>query len=220
MLEHFQDEVSRQHLRMKNAPMLLANLHLQQNDGAGCNGWRWIHCRGFVGRNTTPDYLLVLARGHTRPERKHWRAPPPSIERSTRNSPSPTRPLQARQQLQAMSMDSLSLRAQSPCRPALQRQALRRSQRPVPRHRPQLRSALTSAGSRRAGNLRRRLRSQAEAPQPAHEVDKLPDTGDDSAALKLYLALRAAPATDGDHRWSHDRIVTEMVSRYPKQPLA
>ncbi len=46
-----------------------------------------------------------------------------------------------------------------------------------------------------------------------HDVDKLPTTNDDTAALKLYLYAEIS-RTEKD-RAGHDAIITQMVSQYP-----
>ena len=45
------------------------------------------------------------------------------------------------------------------------------------------------------------------------DVEKLPDTGDDSAALKLYML--AEISRNEDDRAGHDAIVAQMVKRFP-----
>ena len=47
-----------------------------------------------------------------------------------------------------------------------------------------------------------------------HDAEKLPTTGDDTAALKMYL-LAEISRTEKD-RAGHDAILTEMLSRYPQ----
>jgi soluble lytic murein transglycosylase len=46
------------------------------------------------------------------------------------------------------------------------------------------------------------------------DVEKLPETADDSAALKLYML--AELSRDEDDRAGHDAIITQMVQRFPK----
>jgi soluble lytic murein transglycosylase len=46
------------------------------------------------------------------------------------------------------------------------------------------------------------------------DVEKLPDTGDDSAALKLYML--AELSRNEDDRVGHDALITQMIQRYPK----
>lgn len=46
------------------------------------------------------------------------------------------------------------------------------------------------------------------------DVEKLPDTGDDSAALKLYML--AELSRNDDDRVGHDAIITQMIQRFPK----
>jgi len=46
-----------------------------------------------------------------------------------------------------------------------------------------------------------------------HDVEKLPETGDDSAALKLYM-LAEISRTENDAT-GHDAIITQMVKRFP-----
>ncbi len=45
------------------------------------------------------------------------------------------------------------------------------------------------------------------------DVEKLPDTGDDSAALKLYML--AEISRNEDDRTGHDAIIADMVKRFP-----
>jgi soluble lytic murein transglycosylase len=46
-----------------------------------------------------------------------------------------------------------------------------------------------------------------------HEVEKLPATGDDSAALKMYML--AELSRNEDNRAAHDALIDEMIQRYP-----
>ncbi len=46
------------------------------------------------------------------------------------------------------------------------------------------------------------------------DVEKLPNTGDDSAALKLYML--AEISRNEDDRTAHDAILTEIVKRFPQ----
>lgn len=46
-----------------------------------------------------------------------------------------------------------------------------------------------------------------------HQIEQLPTTDDDSAALKMYM-LAEISRTEGD-RGQHDALITQMVTRYP-----
>ena len=46
-----------------------------------------------------------------------------------------------------------------------------------------------------------------------HDVEKLPDTGDDTAALKLYMLAELSRSEDD--RAGHDALITQMIQRYP-----
>ena len=46
------------------------------------------------------------------------------------------------------------------------------------------------------------------------DVEKLPDTGDDSEALKLYML--AELSRNEDDRVGHDALITQMIQRFPK----
>jgi len=46
-----------------------------------------------------------------------------------------------------------------------------------------------------------------------HDVEKLPDTADDTAALKLYML--AELSRDEDDRAGHDALIAQMVQRFP-----
>jgi soluble lytic murein transglycosylase len=46
-----------------------------------------------------------------------------------------------------------------------------------------------------------------------HDVEKLPETSDDTAALKLYMLAELSRSEDD--RAGHDALITEMVKRFP-----
>jgi soluble lytic murein transglycosylase len=52
-----------------------------------------------------------------------------------------------------------------------------------------------------------------QKPLSRHDVEKLPDTSDDTAALKLYML--AELSRNEDDRAGHDALIAQMVQRFP-----
>lgn len=207
LLEHFQERYP-DSIFVQSAPLLLANLHLQQNDGAGAI--QALEPLGSTPVATHADYLLALGRSY-QAVGENARAGVAYREIYLKQ-PLSTEATQARQQLQAMSMDlspaelkihaDQLFNAKHYAEANDQYHAIARSANTLT---PADRDALTIYEAVCELKLKRLSR---------HEVEKLPDTGDDSAALKLYL-LSELSRNDGDSS-GHDRLVAEMVSHFPR----
>lgn len=193
---------------VQNAPLLLANLHLQQNDGAGAI--QALAPLGSTAMATHADYLFALGRsyqaaGETARARALYRE-------IYLKQPLSGEAVQSRQQLQALSMDltpaelkihaDQMFNAKRYAEASDQYHAIARDSSALS---PSDRDALAIYAAVCDLKLKRLSR---------REVEKLPNTGDDSAALKLYL-LSELSRNEGDSS-GHDRLVADLVSQYPK----
>ena len=206
LLEHFEEKYP-DSIFVGNAPLLLANLHLQQNDGQGAIA----ALEPLAGTATAghPDYLYTLARayqviGNTSRAAALYR------ELYTKQ-PLSNEAGQSRQQMQAMSMDfsPAELKVHADQLYNAKRYAEASEQYHAIAHNE---ASLTEA-DRDALAIYEAVCDLKLKHLSRREVEKLPDTGDDSAALKLYLLSELA-RNDGDTS-GHDRIVAEMVQRFP-----
>jgi len=207
LLEGFQERYP-DSIFVQSAPLLLADLHLQQNDGPGA-------VQALAPLEGTPmathaDYMFALGRS--------YQVTGDSVRAATiyreiyLKQPLSSEAAQARQQLQAMSMDL------SPAALKVHADQLFNAKRygeasdqyhSIARNSSDLTSADRDALAIYAAVCDLKLKRLSR-----REVEKLPDTGDDSAALKLYL-LSELSRNEGDSS-GHDRLITEMVNHFPK----
>ena len=206
LLQHFPEKYP-DSIFVESAPMLLANLHLQQNDGAGA-------VEVLAPLQGTPiathaDFLLVLARSYQAAGNTARAA---DLYREIYGKhPLSNEATQARQQLQSMGMDL------SPSELKVHADQLYNAKRYAEASEQYHAIARNAAGLTPADRDALAIYAAVCDLKLKHlsrkDVEKLPDTGDDSAALKLYLLSELA-RNDGDTS-THDRIVTDMVSRFP-----
>ena len=206
LLEHF-DDTYPDSIFVQNAPLLLANLHLQQNDGRGA-------IEALAPLEGTPmrahaDYLFTLARAYqVSGDTTHAAA----LYREVYvKQPLSSEAVQSRQQMQAMSMD-LSPAEQKVHADQLYN-AKRYAEASEQYHAIARNASGLSEGDRNALAIYEAVCDLKLKHLSRREVEKLPDTGDDSAALKLYLLSELA-RNEADTS-GHDRIVSEMVGRFP-----
>ncbi len=206
LLENFEGKYP-DSIFIQSAPLLLANLHLQQNDGRGAVQ----ALEPLVGTPmaTHADYLYTLGRAYqvagdtTRAAglyREIFLKQPLSNEA-----------MQSRQQMQAMSMDF------SPAERKVHADQLFNAKRYAEAndqyHAIARDSASLTTSDRDALAIYAAVCDLKLKRLSRREVEKLPETGDDSAALKLYLLSELA-RNEGDTH-GHDRIVSDLVTRYP-----
>ncbi len=206
LLENFEDKYP-DSIFIQNAPLLLANLHLQQNDGPGA-------VQALEPLQGTPisshaDYLFTLARAY---QAAGDRARAAALYREIFvKQPLTNEAVQSRQQMQAMSMDfspaELKVHADQMFN------AKRYAEAGDQYHAIAKNSASLTPADRDALAIYAAVCDLKLKRLSRREVEKLPETGDDSAALKLYL-LSELSRNEGDTS-AHDRIVADMVARYP-----
>ena len=205
-LEHFQEKYP-DSIFVQNAPLLLANLHLQQNDGTGA-------IRILAPLEGTPaaaqaDYLYTLARAFQQ-SGDSTRAGALFREIFVKH-PLGTEAPQARQQMQSMGLEL------SPAELKVHADHLfnakRYSEASEQYHEIARNSSSLSASDRDALAIYAAVCDLKLKHLSRREVEKLPDTSDDSAALKMYM-MSELQRNEGD-TGGHDRLVTEMESRFP-----
>ena len=206
LLEHFETKYP-DSIFVQNAPLLLANLHLQQNDSQGALAA--LDVLRETPMVTHADYLLVLAHANQVAGKTSQAA---AIYRELyRKHPLSNEAVQARQQMQQMGMDL------SPAELKVHADQLfnakRYSDASEQYHAIARDSTSLTQGDRDALLIYAAVCDLKLKHLNRREVEKLPETGDDSAALKLYL-LSELLRNEGDTS-GHDRIVAEMVNRFP-----
>ncbi len=207
LLEHFDDKYP-DSIFVQSAPLLLADLHLQQNDGPGAI--QALEPLQSAPISTHADYLFALAKAYqTAGDRTRAAA---LYREIYVKQPLANEAVQARQQLQAMSMDlppaelkvhaDQLFNAKRFAEASDQYHAIAKSSGGLTSADQDALAIYAAVCDLRLKRLNRR------------EVEKLPDTGDDSAALKLYL-LSELSRNEGDTS-GHDRLTADLVSRFPK----
>ncbi len=206
LLEHFSEKYP-DSIFVQSAPMLLANLHIQQNDPQGAI--QVLDPLQGTPIATHADFLLVLARTYQGAGNS---ARAGALYREIYlKHPLSNEATQARQQLQAMAMDL------SPSELKIHADQLFNAKRYADASEQYHAIARNAAGLTAADRDALAIYAAVCDLKLKHlsrsEVEKLPDTGDDSAALKQYLLSELA-RNDGDTS-AHDRIVNDMVVRFP-----
>lgn len=207
LLERFQEKYP-DSIFVQNAPLLLANLHLQQSDGPGA-------IEALAPLEGTPlathaEYLFTLARAY---QASGNTARAAAFYREVYlKQPLSNEATQARQQMQAMAMDlsvpELKMHADQLFN------AKRYAEASDQYHAIAKNSSALTGADRDALAIYAAVCDLKLKRLSRREVEKLPDTGDDSAALKLYL-MSEISRNEGDSS-GHDRLVEQMVSRFPK----
>lgn len=206
LLEHFETKYP-DSIFIQSAPLLLANLHLQQNDSAGA--LQALEPLENTPISTHADYLLVVARayqasGNTGRAAVFYR-------QIYVQQPLSNEAAQARQQMQAMGTDF------SPTELKVHADQLYNAKRYAEAseqyHAIARNSSTLSGADRDALAIYEAVCDLKLKRLSRRDVEKLPSTGDDSAALKLYL-LSELDRNEGDTN-GHDRLVDEMLSNFP-----
>ena len=190
-----------------SAPVLLANLSLQGSDPAGA--LRVLEpLRGTAAANAV-DYRYALGRAYQASGATSQAAA--EYRELYLKLPLTNEAVQARQQLQAMNLPltaterkvhaDLLFHAKHYAEAGDEYHAIAREDGSLGQND---RDALTIYAAVCDFKLKRIGR---------REIEKLPDTTDDSGALKMYM-LAELSRSEGD-RSRHDALITEMVERYP-----
>ncbi len=206
LLEHFEEKYP-DSIFVQNAPLLLANLHLQQGDGPGAQAA--LEPLTGTPMATHADFLFALGRAYQVSGNTSRAA---ALYREIYvKQPLSSEAVQARQQMQAMSMDfsvaELKLHADQMFNAKRYMEASEQYQA-IARN-----SSSLSQGDRDALAIYAAVCDLKLKRLSRREVERLPDTGDDSAALKLYMTselMRNEGNTGG-----HDKMVEELLARFP-----
>ena len=189
------------------APILLANAHLQSSDAGGA--LRVLEPLQDAPIASHADYRYVLGRAYqlsgntteaSRVYRKLYTQLPLSFEAT-----------QSRSQLQAMSMPLSAAERKAHADQLFN--AKRYTEAGEEYHEIAKNSSGLSTADLDALRIYEAVCDLKLKHLGRHDVERLPDTGDDSAALKLYML--AEISRNEDDRSGHDAIVAQMVKRYP-----
>jgi soluble lytic murein transglycosylase len=189
------------------APVVLANAHLQQGDAAGA-------LRVLQPLVNTPeaeqvDFELSLGRAYQLSGDSNHAAP--LFRKIYATQPLTTDATQAASQLQAIGMPLSAAERKTHA------DVLFNAKRygdalaeynAIGKNNPQLSAADRDALILYAAVCDFKLKHLSR-----HDVEKLPDTNDDTAALKLYML--AELSREEDDRAAHDALIAQMVQRFP-----
>ena len=207
LLDHFADHYP-DSIFVPTAPVLLANAHLQQNDPRGALAV----LEPFVNTPEADeaDYRYDLGRAYQLAGDSGHAAP---IFRSLfATKPLSSEAAQAAAQLQAMGtpLSAGERKAHADVLFNAKRYGEASTEyNAIGKNNPQLSEADRNALTIYAAVCDFKLKHLSR-----RDVEKLPDTGDDSAALKLYML--AELSRNEDDRVGHDALITQMIQRFPK----
>jgi soluble lytic murein transglycosylase len=207
LLQHFADRYP-DSIFVATAPVLLANAHLQQNDARGA-------LAVLQPLMNTPeadeaDFRYELGRAYQLSGDTTHAGP---VFRSLYTAkPLAYDAVQAAAQLQAMGQPLSA--AERKTHADVLFNAKRYSEasgeyNAIGKNNPQLSAADRDALAIYAAVCEFKMKQLSR-----RDVEKLPETVDDSAALKLYML--AELSRDEDDRAGHDALITQMVQRFPK----
>lgn len=206
LLDHFADRYP-DSIFVANVPVLLANAHLLQSDPRGA-------LAVLEPLTNTPasqqvDFRYALARAYQLAGESNRAAP--IFRNIYATQPFTFEATQSASQLQAIG---------SPLNAGERKthaDALFNAKRygeasaeynSIGKNNPQLSSADRNALALYAAVCEFKLKTLSR-----HDIEKLPDTNDDTGALKLYML--AELSRNEDDRVSHDALIAQMVSRFP-----
>ena len=190
-----------------NAPVLLASAYLQQGDPQGA--LRVLQPLSDSQQATHADFRYTLGRayqlagdtGHAAPVyRSLYVSLPLSYEAG-----------QARTQLEAMGAPLTA--AERKAHADQLYNAKHYAEAGDEYHAIQRNNSSLSTGDRDALDIYAAVCDLKMKRLSKHDVERLPETGDDSAALKLYL--QSELDRNDDNRSGHDALVAQMVQRFP-----
>ena len=191
-----------------NAPVLLANAYLQQNDPQGA--LRVLQQMADTPQATHGDFRYALGRayqlsgdtGHaTSVFRSLYLTLPLSFEAG-----------QAWTQLQAMGVQLTAAELKSHADQLFN--AKRYAEAGAQYHSIQTRDSSLNQSDKDALEIYAAVCDLKMKRLSRRDVERLPQTGDDSAALKLYLLSELS--RNEDDRSGHDALIAQMVQRFPQ----
>jgi soluble lytic murein transglycosylase len=191
-----------------NAPVLLANAYLQQNDPQGA--LRVLQALADTPQATHGDFRYALGRayqlsgdtGHAASVfRSLYLTLPLSFEAG-----------QARTQLQAMGVQLTAAELKSHADQLFN--AKHYTEAGTEYHSIQTKDSSLSSSDRDALEIYAAVCDLKMKRLSRRDVERLPQTGDDSAALKLYLLSELS--RNEDDRSGHDALIAQMVQRFPQ----
>ena len=189
------------------APVLLATIAIQQSDGpAALSVLEPLRSAPVA---SSPDFRYVLGRAYQISGRSTDAAN--AYRDLYTRLPLTGEATEAQQQLAAMSIPLTA--AQRKIHADALFNAKRYADAAVEYHSIQQNDASLSADDRAALTIYAAVCDLRLKRASKHEIEQLPTTDDDSAALKMYM-LAEISRTEGD-RGQHDALITQMISRYP-----
>ncbi len=212
LLDHFADRYP-DSIFVPTAPVLLANAHLQQNDPRGALAV----LEPLLNAPQADAGGLPLCAGagvSTCREIRHMRRP--SIAVCMLTQPLSYEATQAAAQLQAMGtpLSAGERKAHADVLFNAKRYGEASAEyNAIGKNNPQLSAADRDALMIYAAVCDFKLKHLSR-----RDVEKLPDTSDDSAALKLYM-LAELSRNENDQA-GHDALIAQMVAALPEEPLA
>ena len=191
-----------------SAPVLLATVAVQQGNSAEAISVLE-PLRGSAG-SSSPDFRYALGRAY-QTSGASAKAATVFRELYTRSPLSPEA-AQARQQLQAMGVPLSAAERKIHADQVFN--AHRYADAADEYHSIEQNDSTLSAGDRDALKIYATVCDLRLKRASRHEIDSLPVTGDDSAALKMYM-LAELSRSEGD-RGTHDSLIGQMVARFPQ----
>jgi len=190
-----------------NAPVLLANAHLSQNDAAGA--LRVLQPLATTAEASRIDFRYVLARayqltgdaGHAAPLYRSIYIEQPLLFDSVESAA----------QLQAMGVPLTAAERKAHADALFNAKRYSEASaeyNAIGRNNPEL-----SAADRNGLTIYSAVCDFKLKHLTRHDVEKLPETSDDTAALKLYMLAELSRSEDD--RAGHDVLIAQMVKRFP-----
>jgi soluble lytic murein transglycosylase len=206
LLDHFAERHP-ESIFNANAPVLLANAHLQQNDPAGA--LRVLEPLSGSPQSSHADFRYALARAYQLSGDSGHAAP---IFKSLYVSlPLTTEAGQARQQMQSMGVPVSAAERKAHADQlfnAKHYEEAGEEYHSIAKNDSSLSAADQSALQIYAAVCDLKLKHLSR-----RDIEKLPETADDSAALKMYMLAEVSRTEDDQVR--HDALIAEMVKRFP-----
>jgi soluble lytic murein transglycosylase len=206
LLDHFADRYP-DSIFVATAPVLLANAHLQQNDPRGALAV----LQPLIGTTEADEADLRYSLG-----RAYQMSGDPSHAASVFRSLYAAKPLayeaaQAAAQLQTMAMPLSA--AERKTHADVLFNAKRYSEASTEYNAIGKNNSQLSAADRDALTIYAAVCDFKLKHLSRHDVEKLPETTDDTAALKLYML--AELSRNEDDRTGHDTLIAQMIQRFP-----
>jgi soluble lytic murein transglycosylase len=206
LLEHFAEKHP-ESIFNTNAPVLLANAYMQQNDPQGA--LRVLTPLADTAQGSHVDFRFALGRAYQMAgDTTHAAA---AFRAIYVNFPLSMEAAQARAQMQAMNMPPTA--AERKVHADRLFNAKRYTEAGEEYHAIERDSSGLSPADRDALTIYAAACDMKMKHISRREVEKLPNTNDDSAALKFYLL--AELSRDEHDETTHDSLIAQMVQRFP-----